>query len=144
MTLWWRVRRGSQAVAQKTDFMRLMGRDPEGPYDAVADAATSMLPASGLALGWWWPELCFHGYAYGGYRYGHGGGFQRGYGHPSGDSSSYGLGDVQAGSGGSSSSGPSSSTYSSSETASNWRNPSADSGGSGSSSSDSSKSAWRR
>ena len=125
VTLWWHLRRAGAVVAARTDFVRLAGRDP-APEEGYATGDSALLP-SGLALGWWWPDYCFHS---GGYR-------RVSYAHPT----SYTSYDSGSSSSGSSSS--SSDSGSSSGSSGSWRGASTDSGSS-SSSSDSSKSAWRR
>jgi len=124
VTLWWRVRHGGAVVPQRTLFVRLTGRDL--PVERGYGSSDSALLPGGLALGWWWPDYCFHA-----------GGARRreSYAHPS-----YAR-DTGSSSGSSSDSGASSGSSSSSGSGS-WRNPDSDSGSS--SSSDSSKSAWRR
>jgi hypothetical protein len=122
VTLWWRVRHGATILAQTTTFQRLAGRDSIEVVNYASDDAA--LP-SGLALGWWWPDYCFHT---------GGGGYRRSYGHPSESRSN----DDR----------PTPFSTESSEPT-NWRNPTSppppsESGGSPPSPGDSAKSAWRR
>jgi hypothetical protein len=129
VTLWWRVRHGGAIVPERTDFVRLSGRD--APVEVSYALGDSALLPSGTSLGWWWPDYCFQ--VGGGHRSVH-------YARPTGYSPVASSSDSSSGSSSGSDSGSSSSG--SSESAGSWRNPG--SGESASSSSDSSKSAWRR
>ena len=129
VTLWWRVRRAGAIVPQRTEFVRLSGRD--APLEEGSAYGDSALLPSGLALGWWWPDYCFHS---------SGGRRRESYAHPTGYASDSGSSSSGSSSG---DSGSSSGGGSSSGSSGSWRNPGSDSGSS-SSSSDSGKSAWRR